>query len=974
MKPEARHRLEAPIDLAKAQHSAVALAVLAIIAAYLVLHLPDMELARHDVVAMAHLLLELAAVALAIHVIFMAWSGLSHGTSVAANALIFCFGVVAGGDLLHSLTHEAIQEPLLESSGEAGTWFWLSGRAFQLVVMLLLLLRVNLPGPRAVWLEAAILSICAVAFWGRDIAALISSASVADELTMLFTFASWLVAVGLFSRFKQTQELSELWLALGCFLSGLSSYVYSLHGVPLVRQELLSDFIRLASYACVHRAIFLNGFQGPLRRLVHSERALRERESELKNILENLPVGLCRLNENLQIRYVNGNFRHNMGMDERDIAGEFFDAVVPAPHAAALEAHLQRALRGEKIDFDWCSEVDTTKPTLHRHVVLAPARQDDGAIRGVLAIVSDVSDRENALRQAAESTQETLELKAALDAHAIVAVTNAKGVITRVNDKFCSISQYPRHELIGKTHKVINSGYHPKGFFAEMWKVISRGDVWNGEVCNKAKDGSLYWVHTTIVPLLGPDGKPMQYIAIRADITQRKEAEAEAQRMALHDFLTGLPNRRLMGDRLTHALATAQRERHYGALLVLDMDNFKDVNDTLGHGAGDQLLRQIATRISECVRKNDTVARLGGDEFVVILEKLGTTQSDATVKALDIGGKIREELCKPFQYTSHVINTSPSIGVVLFSENDDHPDELVKQADMALYKAKAEGRNRLAFFDPQLQSEINARAVLLRELRNAIPRGELRLFYQPVVDASMQIIGVEALIRWQQDRLGLVAPGEFIPLAEQSNLIIPIGEWVLMEACKQLKAWETDEVRKNWTVAVNVSAKQFHEEEFVIRVQRILRVSGAPASKLRIEITESMMHVNLGQTIVKMQMLKTLGVLFSLDDFGTGYSSLSYLKSLPLDQLKIDRSFVADVLIDENDAAIVRTVIALAEHLGLNVVAEGVETIEQMQLLVIYGCKAFQGYLLGRPVPEQDLGQQIDCVSAAVKALEKARN
>jgi diguanylate cyclase (GGDEF)-like protein/PAS domain S-box-containing protein len=973
MKAEARDRLEAPIDLQKSQRHAAATAVFATIATVLILHLPETPWADRDATAVAHLILELAAVAMAMHIISMAWSGLSHGTSAAANAIIFCFGVVAGTDLLHALMHEAIQNPLLAHNAAAATWLWLAGPAFQLGVMLLLLLRIHLPGPRAVWLKASFLTVCVAALWGRDIATQAQTATLGNALAMLLTLASWLIAVGLFGRFKQTKDLSELWLVLGCFLCGLSAYVFSLHEVSRVRQDLLSDVLKLASYACFHRAIFINGFQGPLRRLVHSERALREREAELKNLLENLPVGLGRLNENLQVRYTNGNFRSIMAVDDHGMAGERLDTLLPAAEVPMLKEHLRRAMKGEKVDFDWCTACSADAPALHRHVSLAPVRQDDGAINGVLAIVCDVSDRENALRQAAESAQETLELKAALDAHAIVAVTDARGVIMRVNDKFCSISQYPRHELIGKTHRVINSGYHPKGFFADMWKVISRGDVWNGEVCNKAKDGSLYWVHTTIVPLLDAQGKPIQYIAIRADITQRKEAEAEAQRMALHDFLTGLPNRRLMGDRLTHALATAQREHHYGALLVLDMDNFKDVNDTLGHGAGDQLLRQIATRISDGVRKSDTVARLGGDEFVVILEKLGTTRTDATAKALDIGNKIREELCKPFQYATNVINTSPSIGVVLFCESDDNPDELVKQADMALYKAKGDGRNRLAFFDPQLQAEINTRAELLRELRNAIPRDELRLYYQPVVDACMKITGVEALIRWQQERLGLVSPGEFIPLAEQSNLIIPIGEWVLGEACNQLKAWETDDVRKDWTVAVNVSAKQFHEDDFVSRVLRILEATGAPPSKLRIEITESMMHINLGQTIVKMQMLKTHGVLFSLDDFGTGYSSLSYLKSLPLAQLKIDRSFVADVLTDENDAAIVRAVLALADSLGLHVVAEGVETVEQMQLLMGYGCQAFQGYLLGRPVPPQALGNHIDSVAVTTHVLERLR-
>lgn len=974
MKSEVRSRLEAPIDLGREQHFVLFIGLVFVAAIAMLLQAPwpwPWIGAWTDIL---HLLLELAAVALAAHVISMAWTGLSNSIAVAANALVLCFVLVAGIDLVHALRHDIVHSPEQIADPATTPWLWLVSAAIQMVAVGLLLAKVRLPGPRAMWLQLGLVCAAFVAWFAARADVSWITQGMEDRLALLFTTGFWLGSLALYHRFKQDSEVSDLWLSLSCFLAGTSTLLFSFTVTTDAAADLLVDTLRLGSYACFHRAVFISGFQSPLRRLVHSELHIRERETELQNILESLPAGMCRVDRDLEFRYVNGSFKKMMNLGERSIAGMAVEDVVPPDQLAVLMQHLAKAMAGEKVDFDFAIKGAAGEPANHRHVVLAPARQSNGALNGVLAIVSDVTDRENALLQAAETAQEILELKAALDAHAIVAVTDAKGLITRVNDKFCSISKYAREELVGKTHRIINSGYHPKGFFGDMWKTISSGEVWNGEVCNRAKDGSLYWVHTTIVPLLGPKGVPEQYIAIRADITMRKEAEAEAQRMALHDALTGLPNRRLMGDRLTHALHTAQRERQHGALLILDLDNFKDVNDSLGHGVGDLLLRQIALRLTECVRKSDSVARLGGDEFVVILEHLGECLTESTAKALDLGEKIREQLCVPFRFGAAVINTSPSIGLILFGEGSPDPDELVKRADMALYKAKEEGRNRIALFDPQLQAEINARAELLRELRNAVTNAEFRLYYQPVVDTSLKIVGVEALVRWRSERLGLVSPGQFIPLAEQSNLILPIGNWVLQEACTQIKKWESDPFRSSWTMAVNVSAKQFHDEAFVSNVLRILESTGAPADKLRIEITESMMQVNLRETTVKMQTLRALGVLFSLDDFGTGYSSLSYLKSLPLDQLKIDRSFVADILTDPNDAAIIRTILSLADHLALNVVAEGVESIEQKQLLMSYGCPAFQGYLFGKPVPLELLGGEIESVQVAQAIVQKVRS
>ena len=440
-------------------------------------------------------------------------------------------------------------------------------------------------------------------------------------------------------------------------------------------------------------------------------------------------------------------------------------------------------------------------------------------------------------------------------------------------------------------------------------------------------------------------------IFLARDITDRKIKEDEIAWLAFYDPLTGLPNRRLLQDRLHQAMAGSKRSGQRAALLFIDLDNFKTLNDTLGHDKGDLLLQQVATRLFECVRECDTVARLGGDEFVVMLEELNHSEELAAAQSKMVGEKILVKLCQPYLIAGYEHNSSASIGITLFLAHQESSDELMKRADIAMYQAKSAGRNTLRFFDNKMQAIVTSRAELENDLREGLRQQQLLLHYQPQVDVHGRIIGAEALVRWQHPSRGMVSPAHFIPLAEESGLILSLGDWVLNEACRQLRRWAAQPAMAHLTMAVNISARQIHQPDFVDQVLAAIHTAGVQPYHLKLELTESLLLEDTEEIILKMTALKACGVGFSLDDFGTGYSSLAYLKRLPLDQLKIDKSFVHDLLTHPNDAAIASSIITLAQSLGLNVIAEGVETEAQRQRLEALGCYTYQGYLFGHPVP-----------------------
>ncbi len=532
-----------------------------------------------------------------------------------------------------------------------------------------------------------------------------------------------------------------------------------------------------------------------------------------------------------------------------------------------------------------------------------------------------------------------------------IMITDSEAKILRVNQAFQDMTGYSAAEVAGQSPRILQSGRHDAVFYQAMWSELHSTGKWSGEIWDRRKNGDIYPKLMTITAVRDDSRQVTHYVAVSRDISNRKKSEEEIHQLAFYDPLTQLPNRRLLTDRLQQAMAASVRNGRHGALLFLDLDHFKTINDTQGHMLGDQLLVSVARRLQICVREGDSVARLGGDEFVVVLEGLSSDANEAASQTELIAEKIRSELGKPYVLNDFECLSTASIGISLFRGHLENLKDLLMHADVAMYQAKSSGRNAIRFFDPAMQTALEARAALEADLHHALEKQQFRLFYQIQVDSLNRPLGAEVLLRWEHPERGLVSPMQFIPLSEETGLIVPLGLWVLQTACAQLKTWQDDAFTRDLTLAVNVSARQFRQADFVAQVQRVLVESGAKPALLKLELTESTVLANVEDTIGKMRELKMLGVSFSMDDFGTGYSSLQYLKRLPLDQIKIDQSFVRDIISDPNDAAIVQTIIAMTDVLGLNVIAEGVETEAQREFLDKHGCHAFQGYLFSKPVP-----------------------
>ncbi len=680
-----------------------------------------------------------------------------------------------------------------------------------------------------------------------------------------------------------------------------------------------------------------------------AEQSLRQSEAIFNSFLELSPIGVGISSDGLTIN-ANPIFMKMFGYDDlTEIGGRsLLNLIAPQCRSAILE-RIERRARGLPVDNIY-EATGLRKDNSQFPMLISAKRLDTPTGPRTLTFFIDLTEQkrnEQTLKASNQMLNAVIE-----NAPLRIFWKDRDSRYLGCNTAFARDAGLLRpEEIIGRDD--FQMGWHDQ---AEIYRNDDKRTMSSDtpklafEEPQTTPDGQQIWLRTSKVPLHDGEGAVIGVLGIYDDITEQKHNEAQIHQLAFYDALTGLPNRRLLQDRLQQAFAVSARNEQHGAVLFLDLDNFKLLNDSRGHDAGDQLLVEVAKRLNQCVRDGDTVARQGGDEFVVVLESLSATSREAAAQADLVAEKIREVLGYPYQLGEHVFYTTPSIGVVVFMGYQASLDAILKYADTAMYQAKASGRNVVRFYDPVMQAAIETRAELEDELRQALDRQQFQLYYQVQVNGLHHPVGAEVLLRWLHPQRGLISPAQFIPLAEEIGVIVPVGLWVLRTACLQIKAWQNDVRKCALTLAVNVSAKQFRQPDFVADVQRTLLETGAPPALLKLELTESIILENVEETIARMKQIKSLGVSFSMDDFGTGYSSLQYLKRLPLDQIKIDQSFVRDIAHDPNDAAIVKTIIAMSEVLGLSVIAEGVETAAQRDFLEQSGCHTFQGYLFGRPV------------------------
>ncbi|OWL89170.1 EAL domain-containing protein [Halopseudomonas aestusnigri] len=670
--------------------------------------------------------------------------------------------------------------------------------------------------------------------------------------------------------------------------------------------------------------------------------ALRQSEAYLKAVTDAVPDVFMVLDEQGTYLKVSTPQHELLAAEQSKLLNRRLQDVLPKEQADRFLEFIARTL-----DTDQPQSIEYSMQTLAGiRTFEARARRLEvmvGGRRAVVLLARDISDR-----VALELDQRIAAI--AFESQQGMLVTDAHTRIIKANRAFSAITGYSEAEVLGQPTRILGSGHQGAEFYRQMWQALYETGGWQGEIWNRRKSGEAFPEWLTISAVHDAKGRLTNYVASLTDISERKDAEEKIQHLAFYDPLTNLPNRRLMRQRLEQALVVCRREQHYAALIFLDLDDFKNVNDLYGHQIGDGMLCQVAERLRHALRERDTVARFGGDEFVVLLEGLEVNATEAATQVEHIGRKLLQTLREPYLIKDQVFSSSASLGIVLFNDEQHTADELMQYADLSMYSAKAAGKDMLSFYDPQMQAVVSMRIELEEDIRRGLAQEEFVLYLQPQADASGNVEGAEALVRWQHPARGLLAPGVFIDIAERSGLIEPLDLAILRQGCELLARWAQQPHTAALTLAINISARFLYRDDFVCQVRDILQHTGASALQLKLEITESLLLTDVDKAVSRMQLLRDMGVRFAIDDFGTGYSSMAYLQRLPLDQLKIDQSFVRGLPDDKGNVAIVRAILSMAEGLELEVIAEGVEHPAQQDILRLHGCRHFQGYLFGKPM------------------------
>jgi diguanylate cyclase (GGDEF)-like protein/PAS domain S-box-containing protein len=649
------------------------------------------------------------------------------------------------------------------------------------------------------------------------------------------------------------------------------------------------------------------------------------------------------------VEYVSSNIEKIVGHQAGDlVSGELrFTTLIHPDDIEKVTTTVQQFLQSDEAFFEIEYRLIDSQGEYHWLFHHAMRTKQYGDVKqAFIGYVLDVSER--------KVNEEQLNLAAtAMESSVAISITDPQGNILRVNKAFTEITGYSTDEVIGKNPRILSSGRHDRAFYQSLWGALLHDGYWEGEIWNRRKSGEVFpeWISITVVK----DAMDVitHYVASFQDISERKLAEERIEQLAYFDPLTNLPNRRLYFDRLSQELVHARRLHSFGAVMFVDLDRFKQINDSLGHSIGDEILAETANRLTKVLREGDTASRLGGDEFVALIPNLGGELEIAFNNASKVADKLFTELARPYELATRELIVTASIGIILFPDGQLSAEEVMKQADMAMYQAKESGRNSYHFYRPSMQQSIEDRYELEQQLNRAIKEQQFTLHYQPKIDVHGAIVGAEALVRWNHPERGLVYPDTFIPAAENSRLIIPISEQIIQIAAEDLARWcEQDLIDEKFILSINISASHFSQDTFEESVVGNLLLKGADLTRIELELTEGVIIKDFDKTIEKMLSLADMGIRFSIDDFGTGYSSLQYLHRLPIHTLKIDRAFVRDVVSDSGSQIITKTIISMGRNLGLELIAEGVEDTAQRQFLEDHGCFQYQGYLFSRPLAE----------------------
>ena len=733
------------------------------------------------------------------------------------------------------------------------------------------------------------------------------------------------------------------------FLFGLISHFIAIFGMLALPSEVMWVVVEKLSFPFFiiypPVTVFLGYLLGDIERKYQLELQLRTSTAQLRTLFDTAPDLIWLKDTNGAYLMCNQLFETFSGVPESNLKGTTDYNYTDKEQADLILASDLRAIEsgGEIVSERWVTFAKDQRNAL-LEITKTPVYDSNRKLIGVLGVAHDITERsetEAKLRQSAKVFESTLEG---------VCITDKDTNILDVNQSFSDITGYSRDEVIGATPRILSSGRHDDAFFESMWRSINETGKWRGEIWNKRKDQTIFPEWLTINSVKNEDNDVINYVAVFTDITEIKQSQSELNFLAHHDALTSLPNRLFFNQKLEKALNHAKRIDSKLAILFIDLDRFKNINDSFGHTAGDHLLMYLSEGLKNTVRMEDTVARISGDEFIILFEDIKSAET--VVGAIE---KIMDVFNSSFTIEGHSIQITASIGISLYPMDGTNATDLIRNADAAMYRAKDEGRNTYQFYTRDLTEKAFERVIMETELREALKKKQFYLHYQPQIDLeTKRLIGLEVLLRWNHPRLPFVSPDQFIPLAEDSGLINPIGVWVLRESCQQAKEW-LEQGFSFGRIAVNISGIQVNKGQLNNVVSKILVETELPPELLELEVTESVIMKQAEHAIVQLNKLRELGILLSIDDFGTGYSSLSYLKQLPIHKLKIDRSFVCDILEDSDDRAIINAIIAMGKSLGLTVIAEGVENLEQEKYLLSSGCNEVQGYLYSKPVSPDDL-------------------